>query len=606
MRARLPRLPNLCLLVLCLLLPADSALAQRRTVTVTISPTSATVAVGATRQFTATVTNSSDTSVDWQVNGTSGGSSSLGTISSSGLYRAPANLGNRTSVTVSAVSNADDTKSASAQVTLTAAQAVSVSISPTTSTLQARGTQNFTATVQNSSNTSVTWQVNGVAGGSSSNGTISTSGSYTAPSTVTAQKIVIVTAVSQADPTKSASAQVTLTVANPVTVSVSPTSASLVAGATQKFTATVQNSSNTAVTWQVNGVTGGNSTNGTISTSGNYTAPSTVTAQKIVTVTAVSQADTTKSASAQVTLTVANPVTVTVSPTSASLVAGATQRFAATVQNSSDMSVTWQVNGIAGGNSTVGTISSSGNYKAPLSLTAQTMVTVTAIAQADTTKSASAQVTLTVPLPVSVSVSPTSASLIGGGAQKFTATVQNSSNTSVTWQVNGVDGGNSSVGTISSSGNYRAPATIASQTVVTISAISSADTTKSASSPVSLNPVAVSISPPSSILLGGGQQQFAATVQNAGSSSVTWLVNGVSGGSATVGTVSTSGLFRAPSTVAALTTVTVTARSQADTTKSASALVTLAPPTPAGERECGSPLSATLVAQCYLRRLYLI
>jgi hypothetical protein len=43
-----------------------------------------------------------------------------------------------------------------------------------------------------------------------------------------------------------------------VTVSVSPTSASVTAGAEQQFIATVENASNTAVIWQVSGITGGN------------------------------------------------------------------------------------------------------------------------------------------------------------------------------------------------------------------------------------------------------------------------------------------------------------------------------------------------------------
>src|SRR5439155_16038186 len=72
------------------------------------------------------------------------------------------------------------------------------------------------------------------------------------------------------------------------------------AGGTQQFTATVRNTSNTAVTWQVNGVTGGNATVGTISSSGLYTAPA---SPATVTVTAVSQADTTKRAEAHMTET---------------------------------------------------------------------------------------------------------------------------------------------------------------------------------------------------------------------------------------------------------------------------------------------------------------
>ena len=61
------------------------------TALVTIAPTSASVATGTTKAFVATVTNTSDTSVSWQVNGTTGGDPTVGTISTDGLYSAPAN-----------------------------------------------------------------------------------------------------------------------------------------------------------------------------------------------------------------------------------------------------------------------------------------------------------------------------------------------------------------------------------------------------------------------------------------------------------------------------------------------------------------------------------
>lgn len=104
--------------------------------------------------------------------------------------------------------------------------AVSVSISPTTTSLPAAGTQQFTATVLNTSNTAVTWQVNGTTGGTSNNGTISTSGLYAAPAKVSKLRVITVKAISKADTTKSASAKVTLTV-SPVSVSISPPTASL-------------------------------------------------------------------------------------------------------------------------------------------------------------------------------------------------------------------------------------------------------------------------------------------------------------------------------------------------------------------------------------------
>src|SRR5437764_13338825 len=100
-----------------------------------------------------------------------------------------------------------------------------------------------------------------------------------------------------------------------VSVTISPILATVAAGGTQQFSAVVQNTSNTAVTWQVNGVTGGNATVGTISSSGLYTAPGVVPNPATVTVTAVSQADATKSAAAQVTITAVAGIAFYVSTT---------------------------------------------------------------------------------------------------------------------------------------------------------------------------------------------------------------------------------------------------------------------------------------------------
>ena len=178
---------------------------------------------------------------------------------------------------------------------------VAVAVTPATASVQAgNGMQTFTAAVTNTSNTVVTWSVNGVAGGNATVGMISTAGVYTAPASAPTPATVTVSATSAADATKSASAQVTIT--TPITVSISPTSASVQTGMTQTFTAAVAGSSNTTVNWSVNGVAGGNATVGMISTSGLYTAPTTVPSPAVVTVTAVSAADSTKSASAQTTV----------------------------------------------------------------------------------------------------------------------------------------------------------------------------------------------------------------------------------------------------------------------------------------------------------------
>jgi uncharacterized protein (DUF1800 family) len=271
------------------------------TVAVSITPGSASVQTGATRQFTATVTGTANTAVTWKVADIVGGNATVGTISATGLYTAPATSPGMP-ISVSATSQADPTKKATAVVTVTNPVVVTVSLNPASASVQVGLTRQFNATVAGSANTAVTWQVNSVTGGNAATGTISTSGLYTAPAAVPAGAVTV-TAVSQADNTKSASATVTVT-APPiiVTISVAPASVGVPTGGTQQFTATVGGSANTAVTWQVNNVTGGNAATGTIDSTGLYTAPAAIPAGAI-TVKAVSQADATKSATASVNVT---------------------------------------------------------------------------------------------------------------------------------------------------------------------------------------------------------------------------------------------------------------------------------------------------------------
>ena len=382
-------------------------------VSVSISPTTATVNGGSTQQFTATVTGSSNTAVTWSLSG-------LGTLSSSGLYTAPATITSQSTATLTATSQADATKSASATLTLNPT-AVSVSISPTSATLTGGGMQQFTATVTGSSNTAVTWSLTGV-------GTLSTSGLYAAPATVASQTTVTVKATSQADTTKAASATVTI---NPVAVSVSPTTASLSAGGTQQFTATVTGSSNTAVSWSLSGL-------GTLPSSGLYTAPANISSQSTATITVTSQADTTKSASATVTL---NPtaVSVTISPASATVAPNATEQFTATVTGSNNTAVTWQVNSVAGGNSTTGTVSAGGLYTAPATVPNSPNVTVTAVSQADGTKSASATVTVSNGLAFYVSTTGNDAN--NGSSSAPWRTIQHAANVAIAGDTINVYGG---------------------------------------------------------------------------------------------------------------------------------------------------------------------
>ena len=95
------------------------------------------------------------------------------TIDSSALYTAPSLIVSQQSVTVTATSVADATKIASAIVTLN--PAVTVTVTPATASLGAAQTQQFSATVTGSSDTSVTWSLSPNAGA------ITAAGLYTAP-----------------------------------------------------------------------------------------------------------------------------------------------------------------------------------------------------------------------------------------------------------------------------------------------------------------------------------------------------------------------------------------------------------------------------------------
>ena len=157
---------------------------------------------------------------------------------------------------------------------------------------------------------------------------------------------------------------------------------------------------------------------------------------------------------------------------------------------------------------------------------------------------------------IKLSVSPASASLKPRNTQQFTVSVTGTSNTSVTWSATG--------GTVSASGVYTAPTTPGSYVVT---ATSMADKAVSASAAVTVNAgISISISPASASILVKGTQQFTAAVSGVSNTAVTWSASG--------GSVSSSGLYTAPSTPG---TYMVTVTSASDNTTSASATVTVNP-----------------------------
>ncbi len=172
---------------------ALSVLTDVRPVTVQISPLDPSVAAGGKIQFSAAVSNTSNTAVNW--------SASAGTISSTGLFTA-LTTGNPASITITASSVAASTAKATTPVTITSGNPVKVQISPLDPSVAAGGKIQFSAAVSNTSNTAVSWRA--------SAGTISSAGLFTAPSTGSPASITI-TASSVAAASAQASTAVTVT-----------------------------------------------------------------------------------------------------------------------------------------------------------------------------------------------------------------------------------------------------------------------------------------------------------------------------------------------------------------------------------------------------------
>jgi hypothetical protein len=313
-----------------------------RPVTVEVTPAMSALRVGTTRQFQAVVRGSANQAVTWSVE-TPGG----GTVSATGLYTAPAMPG---VFTLKAQSTVDATAFATAVVAVQTAPIIAVSItSPaTTQTVPQGGTLQLTASVTGTPNTTVTW--------TSSGGSVSGSGLFTAPVGVAAPGTYVVTATSQADPTQSASATV---IVPPITVTVTPATATVVAANTtnatptsRTFTATVTGAVNAQVSWSVLEAGGGS-----IGTGGTYQAPSVAGGYTVV---ARSVVDPSAQGTARVTVTPV-PVVVSISPRNPTVALGSITAFSATVANAVTTGVSWSIaDGGVGGQ-----VDQAGNYTAP-------------------------------------------------------------------------------------------------------------------------------------------------------------------------------------------------------------------------------------------------
>lgn len=152
--------------------------------------------------------------------------------------------------------------------------------------------------------------------------------------------------------------------------------------------------------------------------------------------------------------------TITISPTQSAVpVMNGTAQFIATVNNSSS-GVVWEVNGIANGNLTVGTIQNDavnplqGDYAAPMSVPASNPVTVTAVLRSNS-HIISNPASVSITAASGLTVTPSSTTAIANIPVPFTAYLNGAVDMNVTWSVTSNLGGN--VGSIGSSGSYIPP-----------------------------------------------------------------------------------------------------------------------------------------------------
>jgi len=283
------------------------------------------------------------------------------------------------------------------------------------------------------------------------------------------------------------------------------------------------------------------------------------------------------------------------------VVVGQTKQLTAYVQLSPN-TVTWTVDGIAGGDSTVGTISSTGLYLAPAAPPASGTVSVRATSTAVPSQTHAVTMKIIHPAVQLWSLSPAAGapggftiSLNGSNftpdsVVKFGDVVLNANYISPTkMRATGTAlaaqaGSKIKVtvtrpglgGTTSPAVNY---AVSGGTTMPNPTEPTPAPTPPPAPVPV---PITVALSPNGSSLAPFATRQFTATVTGTTNLSVTYSVNGITGGNAEVGTISAAGLYTAPAMGATAQTFTIGAASVASPAAAASATITILGPPDAG------------------------
>jgi hypothetical protein len=467
---------------------------------VTVSPAAASVQPGLTRQFAALVEGEGDAVPDQTVVWSIAGDSPAGAaIDAAGILAVPENAEPGAAFTVRATSAVDSGKYGDAAVTVIAPPPVeipvkSVTVSPAAASVQPGQTRQFTAQVEGEGDAapdqSVVWSI---AGNSPAGAAINAAGILAVPENAEPGATITIRAASAADSGKYGTAEVTVAAPPPLvkSVRVTPETAAVLPGQTQRFTAQVEGEGedqpDQRVTWSI----AGNSPQGTaIDAQGLLTLPEQAEPGTRFTVRAASAADSGKYGTAEVTVAAPPDIPikrVLVSPRTASVQQGSTQQFAAQVEGYDNampgQGVIWSIAGEHHGETT---IDENGLLQVAAAEEAGAVFTVRAASEADRSKYGSATVTITeAPSVASVEVQPATTAVAQGAIRQFNAlvTVTGSAARTVEWSLEGEYQQGTS---ISASGVLTVAINETINSVLIVKAVSTLDSGKSGTAAVTV------------------------------------------------------------------------------------------------------------------------
>jgi uncharacterized protein YjdB len=507
---------------------------------VTVSPPSANLLVGATQQLSAVTKDAAGTVLTGRVVTWSSSNTAVATVNGSGLVTGTA-VG---SATITATSEG---KSGSATITVAPVPVATVTVSPAAATILVGATQQLAAVTKDSAGNTLSGRV--VTWSSSNAAVASVNGSGLV--TGNAAGSATITATSEG---KSGSATITISSVPVASVTVSPAAAGILVGATQQLSAVTKDSAGNTLTGRVVTWSSSNTTVATVSSGGLVTGRAAGSA----TITATSEG---KGGSATITVTAVPVASVTVSPASASIVVGGTQQLSAVTKDSAGNTLTGRVVTWSSSDTVVATVSSSGLVTARGAGSA----TITATSEG---KSGTAAITTIVPV-ATVTVSPASASILVGATRQLSAVTKDAAGNTLTGRVVTWSSSNTTIATVNASGLVTGRAA-GSATITATSEGKSGTATVT----VTLVPVAtVTVSPASASIQVGATQQFSAVTKDSAGNTLTGRVVVWSSSNTTIATVNGSGVV----TGVAAGTATITATSEG---KSGTATVTVTAPPP--------------------------